>query len=167
VAALQALYACLAPVLSSALGRGVLGPHPEPIYRLYNCQRCEVQVRICLRCDHGQIYCAGECARIRRRECLRRAGARYQRTRRGALCHAARQRAWRQRQQEVTHRGYPSGALCLRVSAQPINPEQSTDAQPAESVTASRCTGDAHARCAFCGAVLPQWTRLRLWHWNR
>ena len=52
----------------------------EPTYRLYQCQRCDVQVRICCHCDHGNIYCAGECAQIRRRESLRRAGARYQRT---------------------------------------------------------------------------------------
>ena len=25
----------------------------EPAYRLYNCERCQVQVRICERCDHG------------------------------------------------------------------------------------------------------------------
>jgi len=49
----------------------------EPAYRLYNCERCQVQVRICERCDHGNLYCAGECARIRRRESLRRAQVRY------------------------------------------------------------------------------------------
>jgi len=51
----------------------------EPAYRLYNCERCQVQVRICERCDHGNVYCAGECARIRRRESQRRSQARYQR----------------------------------------------------------------------------------------
>jgi len=30
------------------------------------------QVCICRRCDRGQIYCPGECRRIRRRESLRR-----------------------------------------------------------------------------------------------
>jgi late competence protein required for DNA uptake (superfamily II DNA/RNA helicase) len=43
----------------------------EPAYRLYNCERCGVQVRICQRCDHGNVYCAGECAGIRRRESLK------------------------------------------------------------------------------------------------
>jgi len=38
----------------------------EPAYRLYNCERCQVQVRICERCDRGNVYCAGECAKIRR-----------------------------------------------------------------------------------------------------
>jgi hypothetical protein len=52
----------------------------EPAYRLYNCERCQVQVRICQRCDHGNVYCAGECARVRRYESQRRSQARYQRT---------------------------------------------------------------------------------------
>ena len=153
------------PGAVQCLGRGHWGGD-RPTFRLYNCQRCGVQVRICQRCDHGQIYCAGECARICRRECLRRAGARYQRTRRGALCHAARQRAWRARGQEVTHQGYPSGELCVSVSAHPINAEASTDAPRTEPVTTSRPNGAAPARCAFCGAPLPAWTRLRLWPWS-
>jgi hypothetical protein len=53
----------------------------EPAYRLYNCERCGIQVRICQRCDHGNVYCAGECAGIRRRESLKRAQRRYQRSR--------------------------------------------------------------------------------------
>ena len=104
-----------------------MGPRP-PTYRLYNCQRCSVQTRICQRCDHGQIYCGAQCARIRRRECVRRAGARYQRTRRGASCHAARQRAWRARRQAVTHQGSPSGELCRNVSDHPISTQDITDA---------------------------------------
>jgi len=72
-------------------------------YRLFNCARCRRQVRICQRCDHGQIYCWGACGAIRRRETLRRAGARYQRTLRGACKHAARQHAYRERRaQKVT-----------------------------------------------------------------
>jgi Bacteriophage abortive infection AbiH len=57
-----------------------------------------VSVSICGRCDHGDIFCAGECAAVSRLESGRRAGARYQRTRRGAQAHAARQQAWRERQ---------------------------------------------------------------------
>jgi len=153
------------PALSSAWG-GALGPLQPPTYRLYNCQRCSVQTRICQRCDHGQIYCGGECARIRRRECVRRAGARYQRTRRGALCHAARQRAWRARRQAVTHQGSPSGELCRNVSDHPISTQDITDAPRAAPVVASRSRGQVPARCAFCGALLPAWTRLRLWPWS-
>ncbi len=49
----------------------------EQSYRLYSCRRCAQQMRICRRCDRGNQYCAAECARIRRGESLRRAGARY------------------------------------------------------------------------------------------
>lgn len=145
------------------LGEEALGRRAEPTYRLYNCHRCGVQVRICQRCDHGQIYCAGECARLCRRECLRRAGARYQRTRRGALCHAARQRLWRARRGvEVTHQGYPSGQICASVSVHPIHMEISTDAAHANALT----TSPTHARCAFCEAILPAWTRWRVRPWS-
>ena len=82
------------PRLPSAVqclrGRGV-GLLEEPTYRLYQCRRCGVQVQICSQCDHGNIYCAGECSRLARRECMGRAGARYQRTLRGARRHAERQ----------------------------------------------------------------------------
>ena len=78
----------------------------EESYRLYSCRRCAQQVRICRRCDRGHQYCAGECARIRRGESLRRAAQRYQQSYRGACRHAARQRAWRVRHaQKVTHQG--------------------------------------------------------------
>jgi hypothetical protein len=61
----------------------------EESYRLYSCRGCSVLVSICGACDHGNIYCPGECAAISRRASNRRAGARYQRTRRGARRHAA------------------------------------------------------------------------------
>ena len=68
----------------------------EPVVRVYACRRCGVCVQICSGCDRGQVFCAAECSRLSRRESLRRAGARYQRSRRGAHRHAARQRRWRQ-----------------------------------------------------------------------
>ena len=56
----------------------------EKTYRLYSCGRCANQVRICRDCDRGNLYCAGECAFIRRCESLRRAAERYQSSYRGA-----------------------------------------------------------------------------------
>ncbi len=83
----------------------------EDGYRLFNCARCHEQVRICPACDHGQLYCVGACAGIRRRETLQRAGARYQRTCRGARKHAARQHVYRARRaQKVTHHGFSPAA---------------------------------------------------------
>jgi len=149
------------------LGEGALGALKESTYRLYNCRRCGLQVRICRRCDHGNIYCSGECSRIRRRESVRRAGARYQRTRRGAARHAARQWCWRTRaQQIVTHHGCEASARAGSVSECPISQSEPTDAHRTESILASLDRSERLARCAFCGARLPAWTRPRLWPWS-
>ena len=101
--------------------------------RLYNCQRCGLQVHICRQCDRGNLYCTMGCAPIRRRESVQRARARYQRTYRGACRHAARQSEWRARQRkEVTHQGSPEpGWLSqyllmhrMNRASRPVNPFQ-------------------------------------------
>jgi hypothetical protein len=141
----------------------------EPTYRLYNCQRCAVQVRICERCDHGNIYCAGECAGIRRRESQRQTQARYQKSRRGASRHAARQRRWRERQRQnlkiVTHHGSPVAVTQCIVAVSPVTVSQPTDASPAEPEQPRKIRPPLDC-CAFCGAPLPMWTRQRLWRWS-
>ena len=73
--------------------------------RLFNCARCRAQVLICSRCDRGNIYCGPTCSQQARRESLRAAGGRYQRSRRGRFCHAERQRRYRRRPHKVTHQG--------------------------------------------------------------
>lgn len=161
---------CLpARALSSASGGTALGGVREPTYRLYNCQRCAVQVRICLRCDHGNIYCAGECAGIRRRESQRRAQARYQQSRRGATRHAARQRRWRQRHGEtpmiVTHHGSPVALIACMVRLSLLTASQPTDANCAALHQHDKICPPPHC-CAFCGAPLPQWSRQRPWRWS-
>jgi len=162
----QVLYACLARALSSVLG-GALRGLGEPSYRLYNCRRCAVQVRICSCCDHGNIYCAGECAQIRRRESRRRASARYQLTRRGAHHHAARQRRWRmRRRQKVTHQGCAGGSGYGSVS-EPLTPNSElTDAHRRYQALCTRGTATDVAVCSLCGAPLPQWTHPRRWQWS-
>ena len=97
----------------------------EPICRVYCCRRCGVVVWVCPDCDHGQVFCAGECSSSSRRESLRRAGARYQKTRRGAHRHAARQRRWRQQKTQhlllaakiVTHHACSTSTTQCTVSA--------------------------------------------------
>jgi len=161
----QALYACLARALSSVLG-GALRGLGEPSYRHYNCRRCAEQVRICSHCDHGNIYCAGECARVRRLESRRRASARYQRTRRGAHRHAARQRRWRLRRgQEVTHQGCDSGSGYGSVSAPTTGNLELTDARRSLVSCTLRTITDV-AACSLCGAPLPPWTHPRRWPWS-
>src|SRR5882724_7652784 len=85
-------------------------PSKDDKLRFFRCARCGIQVGVCAPCDRGQIYCAGECRAIRRRESRRRSAAKYQRTRRGARKHAARQSEWRSANlsiQKVTHHGFP------------------------------------------------------------
>jgi hypothetical protein len=75
--------------------------------RLFLCARCRAQVLICSCCDRGNIYCEQDCAQRSRREAQREAGRRYQSTRQGRRKHAERARAYRARQQKVTHQGSP------------------------------------------------------------
>jgi hypothetical protein len=155
---------CLpARVLSSALGRG-MGALQEPTYRLYNCRRCGVLVEICTPCDHGNIYCTGECSRIRRLESLRRASARYQHTWRGAVHHAARQRDWRAHHPKVTHQGSSLGTSPCSMALHPMALSESTDAARVD-IKQTVCQVP-RGHCAFCGAKLSGWTRLRLWQWS-
>ena len=157
------------PERCPVLWEGALRELREPTYRLYNCRRCAVQVRICSRCDHGNIYCGGECARIRRRESRRRASARYQRTRRGAHRHASRQRRWRlrlRRRQEVTHQGCAGGRGYGSVSEPTTpNPELS-DAHRRYVALCTQGTFTEVGVCSLCGAPLPRWTRPRRWPWS-
>jgi hypothetical protein len=84
---------------------GVIGEVRE-----FRCARCEERALVCPACDHGQVYCAGDCRAIRRRESVRRAGAKYQGSPVGARKHAARQRQWaNNRAQKVTHHGFHPG----------------------------------------------------------
>ena len=70
--------------------------------------RAAVRWRCCGRhCEHGQIYCAQGCAQQARKESVRRAGARHQRTRNGRRSHADRQAQYRALLQKVTHQGPP------------------------------------------------------------
>lgn len=72
--------------------------------RRYRCERCGQLALVCGRCERNQIYCNRGCARLSRRESLRWAGARHQRTAIGRRNHADRQARYRRRQnQKVTH----------------------------------------------------------------
>lgn len=80
--------------------------------RLFSCARCLLLVSICPVCDHGNRYCSPDCADICRRESVRDAGDRYQRSPIGREKHAARQRRYRIRQVgHVTHQGSPPEVL--------------------------------------------------------
>lgn len=138
----------------------------EASHRLYHCLCCGVQVLICRGCDRGNVYCAGPCAGLRRRAGLRRAGACYQSSFRGAVRHAARQRRWRRRRAEkVTHQGSAAtgGAATVTTPAADLVVD---DADPADCrlvplVWHSRPLSRAPtSRCGFCGRRLGAFTRL-------
>jgi hypothetical protein len=149
-------------------GAGVVS---EPICRVYHCRRCGVEARVCPGCDYGRIYCAGECSRICRRESLQRAGARYQRTRRGAHRHAARQRRWRQGRTQhqaptskvVTHHACSASAAKRTVSAAlksgeqaDANAHENNDNDGAGSSGSGAVAAVLTGRCDFCQARTAQ-----------
>jgi len=152
----------------------------ENTYRLYSCARCAKQVRICGECDRGNRYCAQGCARMRRRESLRRAASRYQQSYRGACKHAARSRAWRERHaQKVTHQGSlgPGVALIVAPTSTPSTTEEAHADTESDRLPPHTMAFEARARaryahgshphvarselhCCFCGCVLPPFARL-------
>jgi hypothetical protein len=142
--------------------RGSMGARQKP-YRLYSCGRCARQVRICCECDRGNRYCAGACAKIRRRESLLRAGERYQLSYRGACGHAARQRAWRSRQaQKVTHQGSLSSADAVIVAAIPIQTMTEglhVDIASIQPPPPPQRMGPSAQGCSFCWRALPAFAR--------
>ena len=120
--------------------------------RLFNCTRCRCQVVICSHCDRGNIYCGKRCSQTARHQSQREAARRYQRTYRGRLAHAARQRRYRQRRrQKVTHQGSPR-----EVADETLPTESSTSAQQGESP--ATVPGDG-IRCDFCGRVCSHFLR--------
>ena len=174
------------PVLHGSC-MAVLDEADRQSHRLYHCAACGHPVHICRACDRGNVYCAGACASMRRTESLRRAAARYQRSRRGATRHAARQSAWRVRRiQEVTHQGSLAVALTgtLPSSAtEATRPLEHGDARHSEmgsgahamraaaaigAPSAARVHDHGHRpvartpalRCGFCRRILTPWVRM-------
>jgi hypothetical protein len=144
--------------------RGTCMAAPELSHRLYNCARCARQVQICRRCDRGNVYCAGGCAAVRRREALLRAGERYQLSLRGACRHAVRQRAWRERRaHKVTHQGSPATSLTATVRPASIASRGEVshgDIPHVESRSFLLHTTGAASRCSFCARALSSFARL-------
>ena len=125
--------------------------------RLFNCARCRCQVVICSHCDRGNIYCGQRCSQTARRQSRRKASGRYQRTRRGRLAHAARQRRYHQRRRaKVTHQGSPPA-----ISDETLPVESRKLARRSE--VPAEVPGDG-IRCDFCGRVCSHFLRQSFLH---
>ena len=124
----------------------------ENTARLYNCARCHCQAIICSYCDRGNIYCSESCTQAARKESLRAAGKRYQRTRNGRSKHAERQRQYRSSCKKVTHQGSPGSP-----SNDPLPPRSETPA----SVATTEIEG---VHCHFCGRLCSDFLRLDYRH---
>ncbi len=118
--------------------------------RLFHCVRCRHQVVICSHCDRGNIYCGRKCAQEARRESLRAAGRRYQRSRRGRLTHAERQSRYRNRRKKVTHQG----------SSLPLLHDSLVDASKVSVRQNPRAVSPDKVRCDFCGRLCSALVRL-------
>lgn len=81
----------------------------EVVLRNRNCRGCGVVFCVCGRCDRGQCYCSPLCRRGARRQQLRAANRRHQRTDAGRRLHRMRQREYRLRlaKARVTDHGSP------------------------------------------------------------
>ena len=74
--------------------------------RIFNCARCHCQTIICSCCDRGNIYCGSACSQASRKERMRAAGKLYQKTYKGRMNNAKRQRHYKRRKSiKVTHQG--------------------------------------------------------------
>jgi hypothetical protein len=141
-------------VLSSARWEGAWAV--QDAVREFDCRRCGRRTCVCRPCDRGQEYCGENCAELSRQGYLRVARARYQKTRRGAHLHAARQRRYRARcaasagarAKIVTDLG--SAAACLVGTV--VTHEQA--AERTDDRVCARPAGAAR-RCDFCGATFP------------
>lgn len=126
-------------------------------YRLFLCRHCRTQVRICSCCDRGQSYCSDGCRLDARRQQVRRASSRYQRSIRGALGHAARQAEYRRRRREkVTHQGSPGPSMKANVGSVPspmVAAMVPIASRPAPVVAHSLVS------CAFCGHLCRPFAR--------
>jgi len=137
-------------------------------FRLFTCHRCHKQVRICRHCDRGNRYCSDTCAASARREQLREARRRYQRSPIGRERHMLRQRRWRQKRRAVVE--LTREKTDCREKSQPRNEavflERNRQLQAPignrideEIVTNSRDT-KLLFRCSICGKPLGPFARL-------
>ena len=131
----------------------------QSTFRFFSCARCRKQVLICRACDRGNLYCSSTCSRLSRQESVRRSSRRYQRNPLGALNHARRQQAYRDRQIKVTHQG--SATRLKKAKRLRAGFRFATQRSFRRVLRARRTEGPAPspARCHFCGRESPDFYR--------
>jgi hypothetical protein len=106
--------------------------------RLYNCVSCYALVVICSPCDRNNIYCGSTCSGAARRRSCAMAAKRYQKSHRGRMKHAERQRHYRGRQTtKVTHHSSPV-----------LPPRAVLPPEPNKLISGAV---NGHLHCHFCG----------------
>jgi hypothetical protein len=90
----------------------------EVVLRNRNCRACGFVFCVCSHCDRGQSYCSQECRREARRQQLRAANRRHQRTHAGRRLHQMRQRDYRRRRAGARVTDHGSAVIVLPASAQ-------------------------------------------------
>ena len=162
-----ALYACLARRCPVPWGGGLGGAARADLsaLQLPPLRGAGAHLR---RCDHGNIYCAGECSRIRRRESLRRAGARYQRTppRSTAAMPPASAAGAIGARQKVTHQGCRSGGIACSVSVHPTQRRGEHRCARTEPLVPHPAQHQSARTLRLLCAPLPPWTRHARWPWS-
>ncbi len=96
--------------------------------RIFACARCGREVRICRCCDRGHRYCGEGCSKAARRDSMRRAGAKYQKTDEGSANHGARQQRYEERRDaDLTHHTppMPPAVIEMEPSLEAVAPEPS------------------------------------------
>ena len=154
-------------------------------HRLVICARCSCHVRICTRCDRGNMYCSKICAGLARKRSNLEAGSRYQRTKVGRRKHAARQHRYQLRQrQKMTHQGPHKNVAEIRPGAdtakesikQPAVAEEVPREHEVQSVSKNNGVQTAGGpktkttQCHFCRGSCGEFTRLgplRSWRTRR
>ena len=121
----------------------------EPLSRLFSCALCLAQCVICSSCDRGQIYCGPDCACSARKKSCKEAEQRYQRTFRGKMNHALRQRRYRTRlHDKVTDRG-----------SQVVSPHALLVSVEKRAVKLVNRHENGQLKCCCCQEPLSNWLR--------
>lgn len=121
--------------------------------RLYQCARCQDQVLICSHCDRGNIYCAGDCSDLSRKEKLKEAQKRYEKTDKAKKAKAKRQQRYRQcKKRKATHQGSKITPLydLLLIELERLK----------KQLKKCHFTNCIHHCCHFCGAQCQEFIRL-------